>query len=56
MFRTAAAFVKEMGGISEQPLLTREQMIQKETKNGGRDRSRFPYGEDDEAAGTVKDP
>lgn len=35
MFRTAAAFVKEMGGISEQPLLTREQMIQKETKNGG---------------------
>ena len=35
MFRTAAAIVKEIGGISSQPLLTREQMITKETVNGG---------------------
>ncbi|MBQ1215834.1 MAG: hydroxyacid dehydrogenase [Firmicutes bacterium] len=35
MFRTAAAIVKEIGGISSQPLLTREQMITKETTNGG---------------------
>lgn len=35
LFRTAAALVKEMGGISAQPLLTREKMIVKETKNGG---------------------
>ena len=35
MFRTAAAIVKEIGGISSQPLLTREQMITKETDNGG---------------------
>ncbi|MBQ8590978.1 MAG: hydroxyacid dehydrogenase [Firmicutes bacterium] len=35
MFRTAAAIVKEIGGISSQPLLTRAQMITKETKNGG---------------------
>ena len=35
MFRTAAAIVKEIGGISSQPLLTREQMITKETANGG---------------------
>ncbi|MBQ2867777.1 MAG: hydroxyacid dehydrogenase [Firmicutes bacterium] len=35
MFRTAAAIVKEIGGISAQPLLTREQMITKETRNGG---------------------
>ena len=35
MFRTAAALIKEIGGISSQPLLTREQMITKETKNGG---------------------
>lgn len=35
MFRTAAAIVKVMGGISDQPLLTRSQMVTKETKNGG---------------------
>ncbi|MBQ5797552.1 MAG: hydroxyacid dehydrogenase [Firmicutes bacterium] len=35
MFRTAAAIVKEIGGISSQPLLTREQMITKRTKHGG---------------------
>ena len=35
MFRTAAALVKEMGGISSQPLLTRQQMIVSETRNGG---------------------
>lgn len=35
MFRTAAAIVKVMGGVSDQPLLTREQMIVKETDNGG---------------------
>ena len=35
MFRTAAALVKVMGGVSDQPLLTREQMIVKETTNGG---------------------
>ncbi|MBO5666777.1 MAG: hydroxyacid dehydrogenase [Firmicutes bacterium] len=35
MFRTAAAIVKEIGGISSQPLLSRDQMITKETANGG---------------------
>ncbi|MCP1103700.1 uncharacterized protein YgbK (DUF1537 family) [Aequitasia blattaphilus] len=35
LFRTAAAIVKVMGGISDQPLLTREQMVVKESKNGG---------------------
>lgn len=35
MFRTAAAIVKVMGGISDQPLLTRKQMVVKETDNGG---------------------
>lgn len=35
MFRTAAALVKEMGGISDQPLLTRAQMISSENPNGG---------------------
>lgn len=35
MFRTAAAIVKVMGGISNQPLLTKEQMILKENENGG---------------------
>lgn len=35
MFRTAAAIVKVMGGVSDQPLLTRKQMIVKETANGG---------------------
>lgn len=35
MFRTAAAIVKVMGGVSTQPLLTREQMVVKETANGG---------------------
>lgn len=35
MFRTAAAIVKVMGGVTSQPLLTREQMVVKETANGG---------------------
>ena len=35
MFRTAASLVKELGGVPDQPLLTREQMITGETKNGG---------------------
>lgn len=35
MFRTAAAIVKVMGGVTDQPLLTREQMVVKETSNGG---------------------
>lgn len=35
MFRTAAAIVKVMGGVSSQPLLTRGQMVVKETDNGG---------------------
>lgn len=35
MFRTAAAIVKVMGGITDQPLLTREKMIVNETTNGG---------------------
>lgn len=35
MFRTAAAIVKVMGGVSDQALLSREQMIVKETANGG---------------------
>ena len=35
MFRTAAAIVKVMGGVSSIPLLTREQMVVKETENGG---------------------
>lgn len=35
MFRTAAAIVKVMGGITDQPLLSREQMVVKEIDNGG---------------------
>ena len=35
MFRTAAAIVKVMGGVIDQPLLSREQMVVKETDNGG---------------------
>lgn len=35
MFRTAAAIVKVMGGVTDQPLLTRKQMVVKETENGG---------------------
>ncbi len=35
MFRTAAGIVKVMGGVTDQPLLTRKQMVVKETKNGG---------------------
>lgn len=35
MFRTAAAIVKVMGGVTDQPLLTRAQMVVKETTNGG---------------------
>jgi len=35
LFRTAAALVRAFGGISSQPLLTREQMIHTRTPNGG---------------------
>ncbi len=35
MFRTAAAIVKVMGAVTDQPLLTREQMVVNETENGG---------------------
>ena len=35
MFRTAAAIVKVMGAVTDQPLLTRDQMVVKETANGG---------------------
>lgn len=35
MFRTAAAIVKVIGGITSEPLLTREKMIVKDNKNGG---------------------
>lgn len=35
IFRTAAGLVKVIGGVKDQPLLTREQMVVKETKNGG---------------------
>lgn len=35
MMRTAAGIVKVMGGVTDQPLLTREQMVVKETSNGG---------------------
>jgi len=35
MFRTAAAIVKVMGGVTDQPLLSREKMVVKVTNNGG---------------------
>lgn len=35
MCRTAASLVKVMGGVTDQPLLERGQMIVKETQNGG---------------------
>lgn len=35
MFRTAAGLVKVMGGVSDIPLLTRQDMVTKETVNGG---------------------
>lgn len=35
LFRGAAALVRAIGGISYQPLLTREQMIVRETSHGG---------------------
>lgn len=35
MFRTAAAIVKVMGGVTDQPLLTKKDMIVHETNNGG---------------------
>lgn len=35
MFRTAAGFVKVAGGISDQPLLTRNQMIHSKNDHGG---------------------
>jgi len=35
MFRTAACFVKVVGGVSDQPLLTRKEMVVNETTKGG---------------------
>lgn len=35
LFRTAAGLVKVLGGISDQPLLTRAQMVVRPTENGG---------------------
>lgn len=35
LFRTAAAIVKVMGAVTDQPLLSREQMVVGETANGG---------------------
>lgn len=35
MFRTAAGFVKVVGGITDRPLLTREEMVVEETDKGG---------------------
>lgn len=35
MFRTAASFVKVLGGVSDIPLLTRKDMVQRESTNGG---------------------
>ena len=35
MFRTAAAIVKVMGVVTDQPLLTRKEMVTTETENGG---------------------
>ncbi len=35
MFRTAAGLVKVLGGISDRPLLAREEMITKSSENGG---------------------
>lgn len=35
LFRTAASIVKVMGGITDQPLLTREKMVVNDTENGG---------------------
>ena len=35
MFRTAASIVKVMGGICDQPLLTREKMVVTGSRNGG---------------------
>ena len=43
MFRTAAAIVKVMGAVTDQPLLTRKQMVVKETTNGGNRCSRFSH-------------
>ena len=35
LFRTAASIVKVMGGVTDQPLLTRQQMLTSEVHNGG---------------------
>lgn len=35
MFRTAAGFVKVVGGVTDIPLLTRKEMVVKESDNGG---------------------
>lgn len=35
MFRTAASFVKVVGGVSDIPLLTRKDMVKTESQNGG---------------------
>ncbi len=35
MIRSAASIVKVLGGVTDQPLLTRDKMVVKETSNGG---------------------
>ena len=35
IFRTAAGLIKVLGGVPDRPLLTREDMIRRETENGG---------------------
>lgn len=35
LFRTAASFVKVMGGVSDRPLLSRDEMVTRETDRGG---------------------
>ena len=35
LFRTAASFVKVMGGVPDRPLLTRREMVREETDRGG---------------------
>lgn len=35
LFRTAASLVKVLGGVSDRPLLTRDDMVTQETENGG---------------------
>ena len=35
MFRSAAAITKVLGGVSDKPLLTKEELVPEENKNGG---------------------